>query len=99
MPVKNREISPKSKIDYLFEEFERVANHPYNLKKFPNEQDRMADYLMGLPFCFEFENYKILQLAEKLHECKLTEKQEDIILKNYWNHLAFKILQLKRKLN
>jgi len=98
IPNANR-VTSKDKIDFLFSEFERVANYHNNLKKFPNEQDRMADYLQGLPFSFEFENYKILQLAEKLHECKLTDKQEDVILKNYWKHLAFKILQLKRKLN
>ena len=62
IPDANRATS-KDKIDFLFSEFERVANHPYNLKKFPNEQDRLSDYLMNLPFSFEFENYKILKLA------------------------------------
>ena len=53
---------------------------------------------MGLPFNFEYENYKILQLVESLHECKLTDKEEDKILSNYWDHLAFKILQLSDKI-
>ena len=40
--------------NYVKSEFGRVANYPYNLKKFPNNQDRFSDYLCGLPFDFEF---------------------------------------------
>lgn len=36
----------------LHKEFKRVANHPYNLKKFPNNVNRFNDYLRGLPFNF-----------------------------------------------
>lgn len=39
---------------WLAVEFDRVANHPHNVKRFPNEQDRFQDYLMGLPFNFEY---------------------------------------------
>ena len=33
-------------------EFERVANYPYNLKRIPNTQERFSDYLNGAPFNF-----------------------------------------------
>ena len=89
--------TPKQKIDHFFNRFESEFNYKNNQLRHPNFQDRIANYLMGLPFNFEFENYKILQLAEELHDCKLTEKEEDRILSNYWNHLAFKIIQLKYK--
>ena len=36
----------------LHDEFKRVANHPYNLKRLPNNTDRFLDYLQGLPFWF-----------------------------------------------
>ena len=43
----------------LISEFKRVANHKYNLHMLPNNQDRFSDYLMGLPFHFEYTNYGI----------------------------------------
>lgn len=51
---------------HLNSEFERVAGHAYNLKKFPNNQDRFADYLSGIPFWFEFETYKIEEFLNGL---------------------------------
>lgn len=51
---------------YLYSQFNAVAGHEYNLKTYPNEQDRFADYLGGLPFHFEFENYKIEEFLNSL---------------------------------
>jgi hypothetical protein len=90
--------TPKEKIDHLFQEFDRVANYPNNLHNIPNEQERLADYLMGLPFSFEYQGYKIIKLAEQLHECELTDKQRDSVLKHYWSHLAYHILKLRNEL-
>jgi hypothetical protein len=39
---------------HLAAEFERVANYPTNSSRFPNHADRFHDYLMGLPFRFEY---------------------------------------------
>lgn len=47
-------------------EFDRVANYPHNLKRFPNHQDRFHDYLMGIPFGFEFEDHKICEFLNGL---------------------------------
>ena len=89
----------EEKINSLLSEFERVANYPYNLQKLPNIQDRLADYLMGLPIGLEYTNYEILELTKKLHDVKeLTEAQEDNILASYWKHIAFKILSINNKL-
>lgn len=51
---------------HLLQEFERVAGHEYNLRKFPNHQARFADYLSGIPFWFEFETYKIEEFLNGL---------------------------------
>jgi len=39
---------------HLAAEFERVANYPANVQRYPNPADRFHDYLMGLPFRFEY---------------------------------------------
>ncbi len=90
----------KEKMELFWIEFDRVANHAYNRKKFPNTQDRISDYLMGLPFHFKFENYEILEFAIELGSLSpdATEKQKDRVLENYWRLTAFKIIQLSKKL-
>jgi hypothetical protein len=49
----------KEAANHLYNEFVRVANHPYNLKRLPNEQKRFSDYLIGLPFRFHFAYHEI----------------------------------------
>jgi hypothetical protein len=50
--------------NHLCHEFDRVANYPHNLMKFPNGQKRFHDYLMGIPFGFEFADFQISQILE-----------------------------------
>jgi hypothetical protein len=52
--------------NHLNSEFMRVANYPYNLAKFPNNQERFSDYLFGLPFSFYFSNYDIEMYVNSL---------------------------------
>jgi hypothetical protein len=52
--------------NHLNSEFNRVANYPYNVAKFPNNQDRFSDYLFGLPFSFHFSNYDIQNYINSL---------------------------------
>ena len=51
---------------HLKKEFDRVANYPNNIKRYPSEQTRFSDYLLGLPFYFEFENEKIEKFLNNL---------------------------------
>jgi len=53
-------------INHLREEFERVSNYSNNLLRFPNNQDRFHDYLMGIPFDFEFMDYSISEFLNDL---------------------------------
>tara|TARA_R110002020_G_scaffold44348_6_gene128012 strand:- start:1574 stop:3112 length:1539 start_codon:yes stop_codon:yes gene_type:complete len=52
--------------EHVVSEFKRVADYPNNLRKFPNHQERFQDYLQGIPFNFEFENYKIEEFLNGL---------------------------------
>lgn len=56
----------ESSRDHLKAEFERVADYPNNLRKFPNNQDRFHDYLMGIPFGFEYTNDGISEFLNGL---------------------------------
>lgn len=50
----------------LRSEFDRVAGYPANLRRFPNHQDRFHDYLMGIPYGFEFTNHGIAEFLNSL---------------------------------
>lgn len=50
----------------LADEFDRVANYPHNLRRFPNVQDRFQDYLMGLSFGFEYTHCGIADFLNSL---------------------------------
>ena len=52
--------------DYLYSEFCRVANHEYNIRKFPNDQERFSDYLNGIPFNFEYTHFGIKEFLNGL---------------------------------
>lgn len=47
-------------------EFARVANYPHNLRRLPNNQERFQDYLMGIPFGFEFTHSGIAAFLKSL---------------------------------
>ena len=47
---------------YLLKEFERVSGHQFNLRKFPNNQDRFLDYLQGVPFYFPVYDYQVEEI-------------------------------------
>lgn len=56
----------KEACNHLNNEFIRVAGHENNLRRFPNHVERFIDYLQGIPFHFEFENYKIEEFLNNL---------------------------------
>jgi len=52
--------------EYITSEFKRVADYPSNKHNIPNHQDRFEDYLRGIPFNFEYENWKIEEFLNGL---------------------------------
>ena len=86
------ELSDSEKVLHLMQRFESEARH--NIKHYPNTQDRLSNWLAGLPFHFDYESHRVLEVAKQLKGCEFTEKQEDTILENWWNHLAYHILRL-----
>lgn len=56
----------KDACNHLNNEFERVAGHEYNRRKFPNQVERFVDYLQGIPFHFEYTNEGISEYINGL---------------------------------
>ena len=89
------------KLQYLADYFIESACYPYNLKRIPNHQARLADWLMGLPIGIDFEHYRIIQLAKEWQTIPqdASEKLEDKVIANWFNFMAFRILKLWEKYN
>lgn len=93
----------KEKVVFFLETFNKEFNFDYNKKRTPNLQERIANYLQGLPSCFavDFENAKNLDIlrAWKVVNDKTTPRKIDNFLSNWFSILSLRILQLAAKLN
>jgi hypothetical protein len=105
----------KNEIDLLmknYEEYDKVKtlngfldcfnnehNFENNKKRLPNLQNRLADWLQGAPYWFDYTyRYEQITFAEKIHECKITdEKLQSKITENFYNHCACLILRIADK--
>ena len=90
------------KIAFVMSCYESEFNHKYNQVRHPNEQDRFAHWLAGLPSVLDIPFYPsgILELAKELQEVETyAEKMEQRICENYFNFMAYHILKLNQKLN
>lgn len=92
--------TPTEKLQFLFDCFEVEFNYKNNKLRYPNFQNRFANWLQGLPSAIDlpYQEFKILQLSKILLEVyTLTEKQEKTIINNYWLFMAYHIIKLKNK--
>lgn len=87
------------KLAYAISEFHRVANYPYNFRKFPNLQDRLADYLAGLPFHFAFSYHDILEDAARMHQCAIPEAKQEMVTEQWFKHCAMMLMKVAQKHN
>ena len=89
------------KLTFLANTFEREYLSHYSISYYGSVQNCLKNWIQGLPSSFniDFENYEILKIAKEWGSIpeNATEKQEDKILDNWFNLVAFKTLQLFKK--
>ena len=90
----------KEKINFVFETFEDEYGNPYYKRIYPNECERLAQYLRGLPSCVNvaFADYDIIQIGKSWGFCK-TSKAEDKFVENWFDVCAFRLIQMRDVLN
>jgi len=88
--------SENAKIHYVLDRFKSEYLHEYNLIRYKGNVSKiMAEWLSGLALNFDYYYYDIIQVSKKLHEVdEFTEKYEERIKENWWQHLANEILYL-----
>ena len=99
---KTEATTDAEKIAFVMSCYDSEFNHKYNAIRYPNEQERFANWLAGLPSAISIPFYynDIIELAKQLQEVETyAEKMEQRICENYFNFMAYHILKLNNKLN
>lgn len=87
-------MNDAEKTAYLWARFESEYNYANNRKRIPNLQARVAEWLSGLAIGIAYTNTDIVALAEEWQDCKLSDKQAQRVIDNYFSFMAFKVMQL-----
>lgn len=87
-------MNDTEKAAYLWARFESEHNYADNRKRVPNLQARVAEWLSGLAIGIAYTNADIVSLAEEWQDCKLSDKQAERVIDNYFSFMAFKVMQL-----
>ena len=88
----NENINLAGKLEFICSEFKRVAGYEYNLKRFPNVQERFIDWLLGLPSYFNIEYYndEIINVLMPSFSLPLpANKTEEQGIKLFYNLIFF----------
>lgn len=93
------QLTDKQKVEWVFGQFDLEFNDVYNKRRYPNEQERLANYLQGLPSCINlaFSNYDIMQLGKSWGCCQ-TEKKAAEFVGRWFSVMALRLLQLRDRL-
>lgn len=90
----------KEKINFVFKTFEDEYGNPYNKRIYPNECERLAQYLRGLPSCIKiaFTDYDIIQIGKSWGFCKSSIAKTRFVT-NWFNESALRLIQMRDILN
>lgn len=82
---------------HMWERFDSEYNYSQNRIRIPSLQLRVAEWLSGLAINIEYTYCDIIARAEQWHETKLTDKQADAIIDQWFKFLAMSLIQMWNK--
>lgn len=93
-------LSDKEKVELVFETFNLEYNYEYNRRCIPNLQDRIAEYLKGLPtvLVVAFSDYNIVEIGKSWGYCK-SDKQAAKFAYEWFGFIAYRLIKLARYYN
>ena len=89
-------------VKFFFEVFNDEFNDQNNKRLFPNLQDRIANYLLGLPSVCSVDYWhdEIIKLGLIWGVLNETEgRKAEKFLENYWSVLGCRLIQMAQKLD
>lgn len=96
----NENMTDKEVVNYFFDCFNKEYNDAYYRRLYPNLQERISQYIQGLPTCISiaFTDYDIINIGKTWGYCK-TEPQTSKFVNNWFDVIALRLIQLREKLN
>jgi len=87
-------LNGKNPFQWIIDTARQEVPHEFQRR---GNQAGLAWWLSGLGLNIDYYNAAIVELAEKWHGCRLTEKQAEIVVENWFMFIANKIMQFSRK--
>lgn len=96
--LKIEPVTNKERLQFLYNTFKAEFGH--EIKQY-GQYKAFNDWIQGLPTAFKilFRNNEIIEYTETLYKCKLTEKEKEKILNNWFNFVTTKTFKLFEKYN
>jgi len=93
----NQELTRNQKIRYLFDRF--YSEYGFMVERV-GKQKAIAEWLSGLAIDIPYTHNDIIELAKNMGSVNqnLSTVQEDRIIENYWNFMAYMILLLEEEI-
>ena len=90
----NKELSREEKIKYLFDRFN--SEYGWNIQRV-GKQKALEEWLSGLAINIPYTHFDIIELAKNMGSVNqnLSTVQEDRIIENYFNFMAYMVLLLE----
>ena len=82
---------------YAIERYNSEFCGPYNNALYPNMQQRLSEYLRGLPFGFDFYNNDIVEAYARLHGERCKAGKELAIVNMWFDHLSLMLERIANK--
>jgi hypothetical protein len=89
----------KERIEYFFRMFSIEGNCEYKRRIYPNEQERIEQYLRGLPSCccIAFANYEIIEIGKSWGYDLDTERKANEFCERWFSIMALRLMQIRDK--
>jgi hypothetical protein len=87
----------KERIEHFFRMYGIEWDCDYRRMIYPNEQDRIEQYVRGLPSCFRvaYANYAIIALGRSWGYALDTERKENEFVERWFSVIAFRLIQIR----
>lgn len=87
----------KERIEYFFRMFGMEGDMDYKRRMYPNEQDRIEQYLRGLPSCcsIAFANHDIMEIGRSWGYSLDTERKENEFCDRWFSVMALRLMQIR----
>ena len=98
--IQSDEVEPttdKERIEYFFRMFSMEGDCEHKRRMYPNEQERIAQYLRSLPSCcsIAFANHDIIEVGKSWGYALDSERKENEFCERWFSVIAFRLIQIR----